>query len=219
MPDHDLSGSSRAITAVYIQGPVTLDPLDPAWIQTPETAITLSRRIHETGAKMVDMGNENRRIKVKVVHNGTDIFFFYQWDESTPNVTVNDYSLFADAFAMEIPLITEVSPIWMGAKDKPVNIIYWRADLARPENIVGGGIGTTQISSDTESQNIRHYQNWANGVWTVIITRPMTTASHNQVSFVRSATYRLALANWKGGSDAERGGNKIISDWLYLFIK
>jgi len=168
MPDHDLSGSSRAITAVYIQGPVTLDPLDPAWIQTPETAITLSRRIHETGAKMVDMGNENRRIKVKVVHNGTDIFFFYQWDESTPNVTVNDYSLFADAFAMEIPLITEVSPIWMGAKDKPVNIIYWRADLARPENIVGGGIGTTQISSDTESQNIRHYQNWANGVWTVI---------------------------------------------------
>lgn len=30
MPDHDLSGSSRAITAVYIPGPIALDPLDPA---------------------------------------------------------------------------------------------------------------------------------------------------------------------------------------------
>lgn len=219
MPDHDLSGSSRAITAVYMPGTIALDPLDPAWAQTPEMIVSLSRRIHETGAKMVAMGNENRRIRVKVVHNGTDIFFSYQWDESAPNVTVNDYSFFADAFAMEIPLITEVSPIWMGAMDKPVNIIYWRADLAKPENIVGGGIGTTQISPDAESQNIRHYQNWAHGVWTLIITRPMSAASQNQISFVRGATHRLALANWKGGNDAERGGNKIISDWQYLSIK
>ncbi|OOP55985.1 MAG: hypothetical protein AYP45_12000 [Candidatus Brocadia carolinensis] len=219
MPVHDISGSSRAITAGYISGPITLDPLDPAWTQTPETVVTLSRRIHETGAKMVAAGNENRRIKVKVVHNGTDIFFSHQWDESTPNVMVNDYSLFADALAMEIPLITETSSIWMGAMDKPVNIIYWRADLASPENIVGGGIGTTQISSDEKSQNIRHYQNWSNGVWNVIITRPMVAASQNQVSFVRGVTYRLALANWKGGNDAERGGNKIISDWQYLSIK
>ncbi len=219
MPAHDISGSSRAITAGYIPGPITLDPLDPAWAQTPETIVTLSRRIHETGAKMIAVGNENRRIKVKVVHNGADIFFSHQWDESTPSVAVNDYSLFADALAMEIPLITEASPIWMGAMDKPVNIIYWRADLARPENIVGGGIGTTQISSDAESQNIKHYQNWSKGAWNLIITRPMAAASQNQVSFVRGTTYRLALANWKGGNDAERGGNKIISDWQYLSIK
>lgn len=219
MPAHDLSGSSRAITAVYRPGPIALGPLDPVWAKTPETIVALSRRIHETGAKMVATGSENRHIKVKVVHNGTDIFFSYQWDEGAPNVTVNDYALFADAFAMEIPIITEISPIWMGAMDKPVNIIYWRADLAKPENIVGGGIGTTQISPDAESQNIRHYQNWSHGVWTLIITRPMAAASHNQVSFARGAAYRMALANWKGGNDAERGGNKIISDWLYLSIK
>ncbi len=219
MAIHDLSGTSRDITAVFVPGSITLNQADPSWAQALEMTINLSRRLHESGARLPTEAEKSRSVKVKVVHNGTDIFFLYQWDQNTAHISVNDYTLFADAFAMEIPLITEESPIWMGAADKPVNIIYWRADLLNPENIVAGGIGTTQESPDATSQNIRHYQQWANGMWTLIITRPMASASNNQVSFVRGKSYRLAFANWMGGIDAERAGNKIISDWQHLSIK
>lgn len=209
----------KVITAVYVSGSITLDPADPAWSGSPEATIDFSRRLNEAGARTTFLPDEIRHAKVKAVHNGTDIFFFYQWNAVAENNSVADYPIFADAFAMEIPLFTEDSPLWMGAMDKPVNIIFWRADLPMPENIVAGGMGTPQISPDEASQNIRHYQKWENGTWNLIITRPMAQASENQVSFIRGRTYRIAFANWKGGAYAERGGHKIVSEWQNLSIQ
>lgn len=213
------SNSPAVITAVYVPGPIALDPADPAWSRVPETAIELGMRLNEVGARMSFEAHEVRRVKVKAVHNGTDIFFFFQWNESTASIAVDDYPIFADAFAMEIPLFTEDSLLCMGTMDKPVNIIFWRADLSRPENIVSGGAGTPQTSPDAASQNIRHYQKWASGVWSVILARPMAAASENQVSFVRGASKRISFANWKGGTYAERGGHKIISGFQNLSIQ
>jgi complex iron-sulfur molybdoenzyme family reductase subunit gamma len=209
----------KVITAVYISGSIALDPADPVWAGSQETTIDFSRRLNEAGARTTFVPDEIRHAKVKAVHNGTDIFFLYQWNAVTKNNSVADYPIFADAFAMEIPLFTEDSPLWMGAMDKPVNIIFWRADLPGPENIVAGGIGTPQISPDEASQNIRHYQKWNNGTWNLIITRPMAQASENQVSFIRGRNYRVAFANWKGGAYAERGGHKIVSQWHNLSIQ
>ena len=209
----------KIITAVYVSGSISLDPADLAWANSPEATIDFSRRLNESGARTTFLPDEIRHAKVKAVHNGTDIFFFYQWNAVTENNSVADYPIFADAFAMEIPLFTEDSPLWMGAMDKPVNIIFWRADLPKPDNIVAGGMGTPQISPDEASQNIRHYQKWKNGTWNLIITRPMAQASENQVSFIRGRNYRIAFANWKGGAYAERGGHKIVSEWQNLSIQ
>ncbi|MCZ7393018.1 MAG: ethylbenzene dehydrogenase-related protein [Candidatus Methanoperedens sp.] len=213
------SSPQAEITAVYVPGTIALDPGDPAWHKAPPTTVIFSRRLNELGARITFAPDENRLVKVKAVHNGTEIFFFLQWNAIAENNSVDDYPVFADAFALEIPLFTEDSPLWMGAMDKPVNIIFWRADLSRPENIVGGGMGTVQTSPDAASQNLRHYQRWAQGVWNVIIARPMAAASENQVSFVRGKSYRIAFANWKGGAYAERGGHKIVSEWELLSLQ
>src|SRR5450759_3643996 len=209
----------KVITAVYVSGSITLDPADPVWAGSQEATIVFSRRLNESGARTTFVPDEIRHAKVKAVHNGLDIFFFYQWNAVAENKSVADYPIFADAFAMEVPLFTEDSPLWMGAMDKPVNIIFWRADLPKPDNIVAGGMGTPQISPDEASQNIRHYQKWKNGTWNLIITRPMAQASENQVSFIRGRNYRIAFANWKGGAYAERGGHKIVSEWQNLSIQ
>jgi len=209
----------KVITAVYVSGSITLDPADPVWAGSQEATIVFSRRLNESGARTTFVPDEIRHAKVKAVHNGLDIFFFYQWNAVAENNSVADYPIFADAFAMEVPLFTEDSPLWMGAMDKPVNIIFWRADLPKPDNIVAGGMGTPQISPDEASQNIRHYQKWKNGTWNLIITRPMAQASENQVSFIRGRNYRIAFANWKGGAYAERGGHKIVSEWQNLSIQ
>ncbi len=213
------SNPPAEITAVYIPGRIALEPGDPAWYKAPETTVIFSRRLNEVGARITFAPDENRLVKVKAVHNGAEIFFFFQWNAVAENNSVGDYPIFADAFAIEIPLFTEDSPLWMGAMDKPVNIIFWRADLKKPENIVGGGMGTVQTSPDEASQNIRHYQRWADGEWNMIIARPMAAASENQVSFMRGKKYRIAFANWKGGAYAERGGHKIVSEWEFLSIQ
>lgn len=214
-----MTNTPETITAVYVPGRITLGLKDPAWSRAQETIITLNRRLNEVGARVSFGPDEVRRIKTKAVHNGTDIFFLYQWDESTPGISAGDYPFFADALSVEFPLLTEDSPLCMGSMDKPANIIFWRADLPKPENIVAGGMGTPQTSPDAASQNIRHYQGWESGTWNVIITRPMVAASENQVSFVRGKNYRIAFANWKGGAYAERGGHKIVSDWQNLVIQ
>lgn len=198
--------SSKNITAVHIAAPITIDPADPAWELAPETKIDLTKRLNESGARISFGQDEERHVKVKALHNGNDIFFLYRWAELKPNIEVDDYDLFVDAFAMEIPLINEDSLLCMGSMDKPVNIIMWRADLPVPENIISGGGGTVQTSHD--GQNIRHFQRWDDGIWNLIITRPMAAASPNQVSFKRGASYKIAFANWKGGSYGERGGTK-----------
>jgi DMSO reductase family type II enzyme heme b subunit len=211
--------TEKVILAVYVPEPISLDPAGQAWIDSPETTVDFSRRLNESGARTTFAPDEIRHAKVKAVHNGTDIFFFFKWKAVTENNSVADYPVFADAFAMEIPLFTEDSPLWMGAMDKPVNIIFWRADLPGPENIVAGGMGTPQTSPDEASRNIRHYQKWGNGTWSLVITRPMAQASENQVSFIRGRNYRIAFANWKGGAYAERGGHKIVSEWQNLSIQ
>ncbi len=207
------------ITAVYTTEPVSFDPEDPVWGRVPETMIALNKRLNESGSRMSFEAHEERHIKVKAVHNGTDIFFLYQWNENEANIAADDYPVFPDAFAMQIPFFTDTNPLCMGALHQPVNIIFWRADLPMPENIVAGGAGTPQTSPDAASHNIRHSQTWIDGVWRVIITRPMAAASENQVSFERGAIYPIAFANWKGGVDAERGGHKIVSEWQNLFIQ
>jgi DMSO reductase family type II enzyme heme b subunit len=211
--------ASKSIMAVHISGPIAPDPKEQVWEEVPKTVIYFSRRLNEAGARTTFLPDEIRKVTVKALHNGTDIFFFYQWNAARENNSVDDYPIFADAFAMEIPLLTEDSPLWMGAMDKPVNIIFWRADLEKPENIVAGGMGTPQTSPDAASQNIRRFQKYENGAWSVIISRPMVAASENQVTFIRGRSYRIAFANWKGGAYAERGGHKIVSEWQNISIQ
>ena len=103
----------------------------------------------------------------------------------------------------------------MGTQTVPVNILFWRAALAQPQNIVAGGIGTPQISPD--AQNIQRYQGWASGRWTVIVSRPMAGASVNQVTLTRGSSYRVAFANWDGAG-LNRNGRKAFSNWNTLTI-
>lgn len=226
-------GMGGGITAVYIPGASGLDPNDSSWNQAQAATITLARFIDfvEDGGGMggggmmdncMQMGQAiNRPISVRSVHNGITIFFRYQWADATADTIVNDNNLFGDALAMEIPYNgggggMGGTSLAMGTQTEPVNIIFWRADLSKPQNIVGGGIGTPQPSPD--AQNLQRYQNWSNGTWTVIVSRPMAGASDNQVTLVRGASYSVAFANWDG-SDKNRNGRKAFSNWQTLTIE
>ncbi len=224
-------GGGGNVTAVYVAGADGLDPGDTAWNQATVSTITLSRFIdyaEDGGGGMGGMDGMcmmmgisiDLPVAVSAVHNGSTIFFRYEWADASADTVVDDTNLFADALAMEIPYsggggMMGGTSLAMGTQTEPVNIIFWRADLAKPQNIVAGGIGTPQPSPD--AQNLQHYQDWNNGYWTVIVSRPMNGALDNQITLVSGASYSVAFANWNG-SDKNRDGRKAFSNWQTLTI-
>ncbi|NIR30874.1 MAG: hypothetical protein GWN84_16475 [Gammaproteobacteria bacterium] len=222
------------ITAAYVDATIALDPADPAWDAASTATVDLTRFIdfvEETAGTGLEgsagvvtdmecmmMGQMiSRSISVEAVHNGTDIFFRFEWADASADTVVEEPNLFGDALAMEIPYSgTGDTALAMGTPTEPVNIMFWRADLAAPQNIVAGSVGTLQPSPD--AQNMARYQSWANGAWTVIVRRPMTTVTDNQINLLRGSDYDVAFAAWDG-SDKNRDGRKAISDWHTLSIE
>jgi len=213
-----------------------LDPDDSAWNNTPASQFNLKHLDAQDTACGYADGYEERLLQVKGVHDGTYIYFRFEWDDPNESVEVDDTNKYADGIALQIPLGAEGNrntTIQMGSQNNPVNILFWRADLAQPQNIVAGGIGTVHpteaapLGDDPDepppppSQNIVHYQNWdeGEGRWTVIMGRPMVAVTAaTQVQFTPGSSYGAVFGNWEG-SDFERNGHKAISGWINMDLE
>jgi DMSO reductase family type II enzyme heme b subunit len=208
-----------------------LNPNNSAWNDTPASQFNLKHLDAQDTACGYADGYEERLLQVKGVHDGTYIYFRYEWDDPSESILVNDTNKYADGIALQIPIGAEGNrntTIQMGSQNNPVNILFWRADLAQPQNIVAGGIGTVhptgvppQDDDDGISQNLVHSQNYddQNGRWTVIMGRPMDAATAaSQVQFTSGGRYGAVFGNWEGG-DFERNGHKAISKWINMDLE
>ena len=209
-------GNEPRVTVLYAPGSNCLDPDDGAWALASVSSYTMKHINYTESACGGGSGYEQFTINVSAVHNGTDICFRYEWPDVIPDTVIDDTDVFADGVAIQIALNSGNTALQMGTQNNPVNIMFWRADLPQPQNIIAGGIGTIQPTP--EAQNISHYQNWAGDQWTVIMSRPMAAASDNQVEFTRGNTYSVVHANWEGW-DFERDGHKTISNWEKMDIE
>lgn len=214
-------GTDNRMAISYVTVSDGLNPNDSGWNGASGIDIDLKHLDAQATACGYTQGYEERRMSVKGIHDGTDIFFRYEWNDPTMSDQVNDTNQYGDGVAIQIPIGAEGNRntvIQMGSQNNPVNILFWRADLVQPQNIVAGGIGTVQTTPDAADQNIVHYQNWSNGKWTVIMGRPMAASTDNQVNFTRGQSYGAVFANWEGG-DFERNGHKAISHWIDINIE
>jgi DMSO reductase family type II enzyme heme b subunit len=211
-----MPADSAELVVAYVQGIDCLDPDDGGWALAQMTSYRM-KHINYTQTGCGGGGAyEQFDINVKAVHDGTNICLRYEWPDLIEDDVINDVDVFADGVAIQIALDSGNTALQMGTQNNPVNIMFWRADLPQPQNIIAGGIGTIQPSPD--AQNISHYQNWAGDQWTVIMSRPMAAASDNQVEFTRGNTYSVVHANWEGW-DFERDGHKTISNWEKMDIE
>src|SRR5574341_549146 len=218
------------IRATYVPAAANgLDPNDAAWNVVPQYTVALDTVITAAGAPQLLPSSKWRFLRVKAMHNGADIFFRFQWPDATQDTEVADGPLFADAVALEIPYNAIASSIAMGNQFEPVNIIYWRADLPNPQNIVSGGAGTVQKSPDSDGPPplVSHFQQWTSGTWTVIFKRAMTgpavdstgKSPGNMVTLVRGANYRITFAQWDGGNQERKGVKLVAGSWQTLFVQ
>lgn len=177
-----------------------------------------------------------RDIDARVVISGADICFFHKWADATKNPDVNDVPRFADAVAVQWPFnfkglgsdFLAICPesYHMGALPGDtcgVNIIFWRADLAKPQNMTGVGPGSVQISPDSSpypevtAMNINTlpiagFSKWETGFWTAVIKRPLAGVGPNMVSFT-SGMYPIAFSQWDAALREVNGRKYVSDDW------
>ena len=154
-------------------------------------------------------------LSVASLHNGEILAFLLRWKNANPVKDNGDNSVFPDGAAVALPLAEKSPLMTMGAPGAGLDIWFWRAD--QPDTgreITAEGPGTTETLS---TDQIRTASLWQDGIWSVIIARPLAGSGQQQsLPLTPGTNSRCGFAIWQGASE-ERGGIKSFSaNWLEL---
>ncbi len=155
-------------------------------------------------------------VSVRAVHNGEWLAFHLSWKDETQDIDHGDNTSFPDAAAIAFPL-HENSPIMtMGAPGMGLNAWYWRADAAAGRQVLLEGPGSSQV---VDSEHVKTKGSWVDGVWSVVIARPLKIEGAESVAqLVPGDKTKFGVAVWEGNR-GERGGIKAFSpDWIELTL-
>jgi steroid C-25 hydroxylase gamma subunit len=159
-----------------------------------------------------------KMIMVSAVHNGTDVFFYAEWDSPEPNMEIGEIGTFPDGFAILLPFKEpDKTPIKeMGSNDYPTNSWYWRPDFKDlPKNQVAHGLATSLY---TKEASLKSHSKWENGKWHLVISRPLQV-KEEAVNLAPGAGTVVGFAAWEGAS-GERGGVKGFSkEWMEMTVE
>lgn len=158
-----------------------------------------------------------KETRLKVLHNGKEVFFRISWKSKEKNLSIGDLDVFPDAVALLFPVKDGVdTPIKeMGKTDAPTNAWYWRADFDnKPKNQIAGGLSTSLY---TEDSSIFANSSWKNGEWTVVMGRAFEVPEE-AAKFIAGGKKPIGVAAWEG-ANGERGGVKAFSkEWRNLVL-
>ncbi len=228
------------LKAVFVNRPlnnVAIDPSDQAWATAPATPANLKFETINMGMSF-QPNKQAADVTVRAIHDGTNLFIRMEWPDPEADTTVSDPPLFADAIAIGIPYFNvkpmdHMEMIHMGEPCPPgvvpgvacipANILFWRADLSKVQNIAGNGRspGTVQKTPDSDFLPIYFYARWEAGTWTVIVSRPLdgsVSTRDNLVTLKRGGMWPIVFANWEGAT-ASRDGIKFLTGWGWIKIQ
>lgn len=161
-----------------------------------------------------------KKLTVKALYSGPDVFFFFEWASAEPNFEIRDLNVFPDGVSILFAVKDGVEcPIKeMGTEDSPTNAWFWRADFKeKPKNQIARGLATTLYTD--ESSIVASYR-WKDGRWRVIMARALKVDSPGEeaVELEVGRAKRIGFAAWEG-ANGERGGVKAFSkEWRDLVI-
>ena len=69
-----------------------------------------------------------KQVRVRSLHNGSEIAFHLEWEDSAREDTITDNDAFPDGAALLFPLRKDAPLMTMGSEEKPVAAWHWRAD-------------------------------------------------------------------------------------------
>lgn len=149
-----------------------------------------------------------KSVDVRAVHDDASLYLRLEWADPDRSDDVSQPNLFPDGIAVMFPFGDDAPLITMGVEGFPVNQWHWQAGLERPHNVTTAGLGT---SYRTPESFIEAKDDWQNGRWVVVLTRPLETSDpDNHVGFQIGQPFKAAFCVWEGGNK-ERAGVKSYS--------
>lgn len=237
-------GQEIALTSKFTTDKIPLDPDGPFWKAIPGKVFPMVSQV-VTDPKLLKPSISS--LMVKLVNNGSDISFFFEWRDETRDVLIRPDD-FRDGVAVMFPVKdASIPPLpYMGNPGGRINILHWKADwqedmdqgytdmkklypnlwvdyyrdyavgsdVGNPmsnrerkspvEELMAEGFGTltSQIHQNSSGKGI-----WEDGIWRVVIIRPMVTKDTNDTQFSRGQEKRINFAVWNG-SNREVGARK-----------
>ncbi len=240
-----VSSQGMVVRSHFSAGEVPTVPSDPAWETVAPLPVPLSGQII---TRPVWPEPSARALSIRSIHNGQEIVFLLEWQDATINESLTP-GVFRDGVAVALPLGDAPAFFCMGQLDHYVNIWHWKADWQsdvdrraerakeskrdqsgprrfeviprRPssvEDLIGGGFST--LTSKEEQGRIQGKAEWKNGLWRVVMKRPLTLTGDdldNEAMLVPGRLQAVAFAVWNG-ENKERNGQKAVASWMQLLI-
>jgi DMSO reductase family type II enzyme heme b subunit len=127
------------------------------------------------------------------------------WDCPEPiNDASDDTNVFVDSAAFMAPGTLDANWVTMGAPDKPVEAVLWRADRATPLRVVAEGMGTVERHEPPKGWSVS--SGWQDGRWEITfnIADWPALAAHE----------KFAIAVWRGAAKDRAGLKSISPGWF-----
>jgi dimethylsulfide dehydrogenase subunit gamma len=197
------------------------DPDDIIWNRVPlyRTHLLPAPPVHESVRLRFDDGAmRGKHLYFQVARTSERFYVRLRWKDQSED-RANTVDGFSDGAAVQFALNGADTSYMMGTgPEKPVNIWYWRADLADVENLAAGGFGSTTLLPEQSVSGAGAYverEIAQDSEWQVVMSRPLEVEGEYQVSF-DGEPVPVSFAVWQG-SDHERDGNKRITHtWILL---
>lgn len=198
------------------------DPDAALWERVPEQIVrlTLAPPVHQSIALLQSTSGQTQvstplLLGVSVITDRQRIYFRLRWRDQTMD-DQRKIGTYSDGAAIEVPLTEGDTSQMMGLPEKPVAIWRWSAAGNTVEALLAGGPGTlTKWKSDTlrgkgayrgVSGAVRHE-------WAVVISQDLDASGDGWMQLRTRGSFPVAFAVWQG-SDYERGGYKLVSNWI-----
>lgn len=158
-----------------------------------------------------------KRLEAAALHNGSMLAVRLKWAAERHD-KVLDLDSFVDGVGVLFPVGRGAPAMTMGAKGKPVNAWYWKANANAPMEVVAEGFAAVHRMKDKAGSDLRCAAQHRNGEWNVILRRSLSSAN-GLVKLQPGGSSKIAFAVWNGGN-AERSGRKSFSgDFVDLEIR
>ena len=120
-------------------------------------------------------------------------------------------------FPKEVPTGLARPYFLMGDQRNPVYQWQWRSDQPGAVEAEARGLGTATALPAAE-QAVTASATFADGQWTLMLRRPITTESASDLDFTTGEAIPVAFFAWDG-DNGESGTRAAISSWYFVFLE
>ena len=177
-------------------------------------------------------------VTVRAVYNDDQIAFLLELNDRTDSrpgeevsegIQDEELTLHPDALALQFPKqdAFETSPVVIkplyrhGDKKNQTTIWYWNAGSVEPTIASSATLidanGPNQPLRFRETVDLSVSDEWNQGQWKVMFTRPRESLDTGDVSFEEGRFIPISFANWDG-SNGETGSKHTLTTWYWLVL-